>query len=57
MCIGDFDGKALEKLLVNGVQKPLLLGVVAHHRGGAFDCDIKAVKLFEKIIAVEGVRW
>ena len=45
----------MKKLLVNGVEETLLLGVVCHHLGGAFYGEIKAVKPLQKRLTVEGV--
>ena len=55
MCVGSLDGKALEKLFINGVEEMLFLGVVADSHGNLFNGDIKVIQRSEKIIATERV--
>ena len=53
MRIGDLHRKALKKLLVNCVEKPLLLGEVADSRGCPFDCEVETIQATEKIITAK----
>ncbi len=48
MRIGRFDGKALEKLLIDRIQKSLFFGEVANHGRRGFDGVIKAVQRLKK---------
>ena len=55
VCVGDFDGEALEELLVDGVEKVLLVRKVADCGGGALDGGVEAVQFAEKLVAAEGM--
>src|SRR2546421_4998849 len=52
--IGLFDREALEKAFVDGIKKVLFLCPAIQCFGSSFNGDIKAVKRFFKIVAVEG---
>ena len=48
--------KALEKVLVNGVEKRLFLAKVINRGRGAFNCQIETVQRFEKFAAAKLAR-
>ena len=56
VCIRHLDRIALEELLVDRVQKVLLLRKVADRLCGALDGDVEAVQSAKKIVAAEGLR-
>ena len=54
--IRHLDRKALEELLVDGVEKVLLLRKVVDRRGRALDGKVEAVQAAQEIGAAEGLR-
>ena len=53
--VGHLDGKALEELLVDGVEEALLLGEVVDGGGGGFDGAVEAVQLLQEVVPAEGL--
>ena len=45
--------EALEKLLVNGVEKTLFLGEIVDGGSGAFNGAVESVKIAKKIVSAE----
>ena len=49
----DFDGEALKKLLVDGVEEPLFLREVRDRRSGSLDCSIERFQETQKFRAIQ----
>ena len=53
VCVCDFDGEALKKLLVDGVEESLFLREVRDRRSGFLDCGVERFQETQKFRAIQ----